>query len=371
MNVAKRSSRTASGFGARRLGLLCGALALALACGESASQVAPGSGGSGGTGGTGGSAGGVGTGGSGGAGGSAGGSGTGGTAGDPGSGGIAGTGGSGGMSNTGGSGGDSGACATNALCHTCPEQFLCDTDDDCAFGGWVCVASGCETHQGAPIRQCQPSRGGSCVDESECPNASDYDCINVGAGGKRCVRVTSGCTPANEAYDCVPGFSCESGACVDRRVPCDDYRDCPKSHVCSVTPTANFCVRVFRTCHADADCAGFGTFCADIDDDGVDECAGELGSSGEPCLNDVSCGPQAVCEPGATGTNSSCGDFGLCLGDGDCGDGFECVDLWQDGRSECVPEGGSCDQITDCPLQEVCAASRSGNPPSCQSGTAP
>ena len=73
-------------------------------------------------------------------------------------------------------------CVTNALCHTCPDQFLCDTDDDCAFSGYVCVASGCETGQGVPIKQCQPSRGGSCTNVADCPNSTDYECIPVGAG---------------------------------------------------------------------------------------------------------------------------------------------------------------------------------------------
>lgn len=267
-------------------------------------------------------------------------------------------------------GGSMGACATNALCHSCPDRFLCDTDDDCAFSGYVCIPSGCETHGGAAIKACQPSRGGSCGTDAECPNTSDYDCISVGAGGKRCVRTSPGCTPSTEAYDCVPGFSCEGGSCVDRRVPCDDYLDCPKNYVCSTTPTANFCVRVFRTCHQDEDCAGFGAFCADIDDDGVKECAGELGSSGQPCENADCGGPAPVCEAGASGITAACGDFGLCTGN-ECDSGFECVALRQDGRGECVPISGSCDQVTDCPLQQVCAASRSGNPPSCQAGTAP
>jgi len=366
MSPFDRATATDRTLTRRALWVLCCAMSLSVACGE-AEPSGPTFvlGGSGGTGGTAGSGGVVGSGGSGGS------AGTGASAGSGsgGDGGMSGTGGSGAVG--GGSGGTSGGCATSALCHTCPDRLLCDTDNDCAFSGYVCVASGCDTLEGAAIKQCQPSRGGSCVDEGECPNTSDYDCINVGAGGKRCVRVTPGCDPANETYDCVPGFSCEGGACVDRRVPCDNYLDCPKNHVCSVTPTASFCVRVFRTCHRDEDCAGFGTFCADIDNDGEKECAGELGSSGEPCVNAVDCGGSApVCEAGASGTNASCGDFGLCTGD-QCDSGFECVALWQDGRSECVPVGGSCDQVSDCPLQQVCAASRSGNPPSCQAGTAP
>ena len=276
------------------------------------------------------------------------------------------------MSGAGGAGGVSGPCATNALCHTCPDQFLCNTDSDCAFSGYVCVESGCSTHEGAPIKQCQPSRGGSCIDENDCPNTMDYDCIPVGAGATRCVRVTPGCSPVTESYDCVPGFSCEGGNCVDRRVPCDDYQDCPKSHVCSTTPTASFCVHVYRTCHADEDCGGFGSLCADIDNDGTKECAGEISGSGDACLSSACTDPSApVCEAGVTGTTAACGDYGLCLTNNDCDTGFECVGLWQDGRKECVRTNGSCDQVTDCPVQQVCAAPRAGGPPSCQRGIAP
>ena len=158
---------------------------------------------------------------------------------------------------------------------------------------------------------------------------------------------------------------------MDRRVPCEDYLDCPKSHVCSTTPTASFCVRVYRTCHEDEDCAGFGSFCDDIDGDGTKECAGEIGGAGSACVNTMCSGTAPVCEAGVTGTTAVCGDYGLCRTNNDCDTGFECVGLWQDGRRECVPPGGSCDQVTDCSLREVCAAPRGGGPPSCQAGSAP
>jgi hypothetical protein len=342
-------------------------LALCASCGDAAPNFGFPVGGSSGTGGTSGIGGSAGTGGTGAA---SGGGGTGGTAGTGASGGSGGMAGSGG---TAGTGGTMGACATTALCHTCPDQFLCDTDGDCAFSGYVCVPSGCETHAGAAIKQCQPSRGGSCLNDAECPNVSDYDCMPVGAGGKRCVRVTAGCDPVTEAYDCVPGFSCEGETCVDRRVPCDDFGDCPKSHVCSTTPTSSFCVRVSRTCHEDVDCAGFGEFCADVDSDGTKECTGEIGSTGNACVN-AACGTSSapVCETGASGTNSSCGDYGLCRNNADCdvAGGFACVGLWQDGRKECVRTGGTCNEVTDCDPQEVCAAPRAGGAPSCQVGTA-
>lgn len=352
------SSKAVTMIGVARWSAVSALLVFAFACGEASIPAGPpftGPGGSGGSFGTGGVLG---------------------TGGIVGSGGVMGTGGTAGSGGTGGTGvggagGALGPCATNALCHTCPDQFLCDTDDDCAFSGYVCVDSGCSTHEGAPIKQCQPSRGGSCIDDADCPNTTDYDCTAVGAGATRCVRVSPGCSPATESYDCVPGFSCEGGTCVDRRVPCVDYQDCPKSHVCSTTPTASFCVRVYRTCHEDEDCGGFGSLCADIDNDGTNECAGEIGPS-DPCVNtDCTDLSAPVCEAGVTGTTAVCGDYGLCRVNDDCDTGFECVGLWQDGRKECVRINGSCDQVTDCPLRQVCAAPRDGGPPSCQRGIAP
>ncbi len=98
------------------------------------------------------------------------------------------------------------------------------------------------------------------------------------------------------------GFSCEGvpGSCVDRRLPCDDYLDCPKGHVCKGQPNSQFCLRVNQSCQIDDDCANLPTpWCADIDGDGTGECAGS------PSPNDVPPGPACV--------NSSCtgGDTGL------------------------------------------------------------
>jgi hypothetical protein len=71
------------------------------------------------------------------------------------------------------------------------------------------------------------------------------------------------------------------------------------------------------------------------------------------------------------GSLTTCGQYGLCLSNADCADSsFECVALWQDGRAECVSTGGSCSNITDCSVRQVCATPRSGGPPSCQVGTA-
>lgn len=340
-----------------------GLLSLAAGCGDPGppSVYLGGSGGSGGAG----SGGAAGIGGMDGTGGT----GAGGMSGSGGAAGTTGTGGSGGAASTcgnGGTGGDPG-CVTNALCQTCPVD-VCNSSAEC-FPGYVCVASGCETDAGAAIKQCQPWRGGSCIDDGDCPNPTDYDCMTVGAGAQRCVRVkpVPACEPATESYDCLPGFFCESGSCVDRRVPCDTYLDCPKNYVCS---NGVFCAYVYRTCHIDTDCAGFGSHCADVDGDGRAECVGTLPSTGEACVNsDCADSGAPVCEAGGSGTTASCGDYGLCLTNSDCDTGFECLGLGQDGRKECVRTGGSCDPATDCAPQEVCAAPRTGGPPSCQAGS--
>jgi hypothetical protein len=340
-----------------RSAMACMLLALVFGCGDPGTPpvyIGPGTGGSTGSGGASGMGGISGTGGA---------TGTGGTVG---SGGTVGTGGN---SGGGGRGGSAGGCVTNALCQTCPTS-TCSADSDCSFlPGLVCVPTGC-TLDGEPQKECQPARYISCVGngQGDCPDAN-YECKPVGSSS-RCVRKTSVCTTDNEDYDCPPGFSCESGACVDRRVPCDRPADCPKNHVCYTVQnasTSKFCVSSFRTCRLpELDCSLLGSACADVDNDGTKECVGELGATGEGCVN-ADCGGSApVCEMGAAPTTASCGDYGLCRNSDECDAGFECVGLWQDGRMECVPSGGTCDQVTDCPLQQVCAAPRNGGSPSCQ-----
>jgi hypothetical protein len=319
-----------------------------------------------------------------------------GSGGASGMGGISGSGGAAGSGGTGGTGGPggSGGIATKSICLTPLDADFCEsagncceTDKDCIFSGYVCIPSGCETSEGAAIKQCQPSPGGSCADVAECPNSTDYECIPVGISSPRCVKVTSGCSPGTESYDCAPGFSCEgvdgdasnTGECFDRRVPCDSDNpfDCPKSHVCVTTGVASYCIRTHRTCREATDCSllgvSVGDFCENVDGDASNtkECIGGRDASESACFNS-DCGGGSVCEPGVSATIASCGDYGLCLTDNDCGTGFECAPLWQDGRKECVPTGGTCNQVTDCPLpNQVCAAPRNGGPPSCQSGSAP
>jgi hypothetical protein len=343
-------------------------LAVAVGCGDSTTVPPPGTGGTGGTGAT------TGSGGSSGAGGMAGGGGM------AGMGGAAGTGGSAG---TGGTGGAVGACVTSALCHTCPNDTdalpnfpVCDTNGDC-FPGFVCVPSGCETHGGAPIGQCQNPSGGSCDSIADCPDPTNYRCDPVAGGPKQCLRDTAGCLPSTESYDCAPGFFCNAdGECEDHRAPCDTTSDCPKSHVCHAgIATGSFCLGVYQTCHDDDDCRWAGVRLGDCDNVDADvgntqECSGQLVGSDAACVNTMCSGSTPVCENGVfgTGTTAVCGDYGLCRTDTDCPSGFDCIGVGQDGRKECVESPGDCESATDCPPQQVCAAPRDGGSPSCQAG---
>jgi hypothetical protein len=285
---------------------------------------------------------------------------------DGGSGGVGGDAGTGG---TAGAGGSQPACMTSVLCRSCPTEGFCDTNGDCAVGS-VCIESGCSSAQGSAIKRCVFAGGGACNTTADCPTGRE--CMEVPDEGDRCVKTTSGC---DTLFDCVPGFSCEAGSCVDRRVPCEFDPDCPKNHTCLGTTNSTFCVRIQRDCLEEFDCIGLAPRCEDIDGDGNRECAGVFDpnqASPSACVNSQCTDPSApVCETSAIGSTTQCGQYGLCLDDTDCAAGFGCRGLWPDGRKECVPSGGSCSSFSGCPIRQVCAAPREGGVPSCQAGYQP
>ncbi|MBW1831908.1 MAG: hypothetical protein JRG93_13005 [Deltaproteobacteria bacterium] len=284
-------------------------------------------------------------------------------------GGFGGDGGAGGVGGMAGVGGSQVSCTTSVLCRSCPSEAFCDTNDDCSVGS-VCIESGCSSAEGSAIKQCVFAGGGACNTTADCP--AGRDCMEVPDEGNRCVKVTPGC---DTRFDCVPGFSCEAGNCVDRRVPCEHDPDCPKNHTCFGATSSSFCVRIQRDCLEEFDCIGLAPRCEDIDGDGNKECAGVFDPnqpSPSACVNSDCADPSApVCETAATGSATQCGQYGLCLDDTDCAAGFSCVGLWPDGRKECVPSGGSCSSFSDCPVQQTCAAPREGGAPSCQVGYQP
>ena len=298
--------------------------------------------------------------------------------GDGGVGGVGGFGGDGGAGGVGGTGGTAGAggsqipCTTSVLCVSCPSDGFCETNGDCSVGS-VCIESGCDSLEGVPIKRCVFAGGGACHSNADCP--SGRDCVDVPEEGKRCVKTTLGC---DTRFDCVLGFSCEGGNCVDRRVPCIQDADCPKNHTCVGATSSGLCMRIQQDCLEADDCIGLAPRCENIDGDvdGNKECAGEFNDgSRDACVNsDCTDSFAPVCESAGAGSSAACGDYGLCLTNSDCdvAEGFECVGLWPDGRKECVLSGGSCSSFRDCPIQQVCAAPREGvGAPSCQAGYQP
>jgi len=269
-----------------------------------------------------------------------------------------------GGSSDGGSGGAGGSvpwCNTSALCPTCPDpDALCDADRPCAIGQ-VCLSTGCDD-----LARCFTIGGGACQDDADCGNPA-YAC-NQSIG--RCLRMAPGCDDSN---DCVAGFACENNRCVDRRVPCETGSDCPHGFKCFFASVdQRFCRRISRPCGNDIDCLVFGVPCGDADGDGLEECMPSLMPNAP---NPLSCdktqcsdATSPVCETNVAGTGAVCGRFGLCASIDDCALGFECRDLWGDGRAECVLPAGSCVDSSECMPGQVCASSRAGEPPACLGG---
>ena len=273
----------------------------------------------------------------------------------------------------GGTGGSQIPCTTSVLCVSCPSEGFCDTNEDC-FDGSVCIESGCDSLEGVPIKRCVFAGGGACHSNADCP--SGRECVDVPEEGKRCVKTTLGC---DTRFDCVRGFSCEGGNCVDRRVPCVEDANCPKNHTCVGATSSGLCRRIQQGCLEEVDCIGLAPRCENIDGDtdGNRECAGEFDDgSRDACVNSdcTDSFDGSVCESAGAGSLAACGDYGLCLTNSDCdvAEGFECVGLWPDGRKECVLSGGSCSSNpSGCPAQQVCASPREGGAPSCQAGYQP
>lgn len=266
---------------------------------------------------------------------------------------------------TGGSGPNGGGawCETSTLCPSCPDpEALCDVENPCPVGE-ACLSTGCDD-----LSRCFVVGGGACENDDDCGNPA-YEC-NQSIG--RCLRIESGCDDSN---DCVAGFACEDDVCVDRRVPCEGGSDCPHGFTCFfASPDQRFCRRITRPCADDLDCLVLGVPCGDADGDGFQECMPSLMPNAP---NPVSCdnaqcleSDAPVCESSVQGTSAACGQFGLCASSTDCIDGFECRDLWGDGRQECVVQAGSCVDSSECAPRTVCGSPRLGGPPACVAGAA-
>ncbi len=241
-------------------------------------------------------------------------------------------------------------CMATDRCH-CPMEGIsceggCPTGTTClsnTCGEMYCIAA-----------------GGRCASDADCPSTST--CTPT-MDGDACLRTSSGCADSRE---CPRGFACESGSCVDRRVPCVNNEDCPWGYACAVGlfNQGSFCEYIARACADLNVCFTPSGVCRDYDGDGDTECGG-LDTVGSTCST-AGCSGTDACGTEPTRLHSSCGDYGPCQSA--CNSGFSCVDAWGDGQGECVPDGGSCTTNTDCPERQVCAPPSGGGAPACQTG---
>ncbi|MFK7985217.1 MAG: hypothetical protein AB8I08_04225 [Sandaracinaceae bacterium] len=241
---------------------------------------------------------------------------------------------------------DSGPCTDpdggRLLC-SCPLSPACTVDDTCATNQICTVDPGCGG------MRCD-LRGLSCETDGDCPGASE--CTRGGAY-RVCVPPSTTCA---DHRDCPSGYSCESGACVARRVPCATAEQCPEGYDCNTSraPGSPFCVPIGRRCETDTGCnAPF--LCRDLDGDGETECGGA--------------GPCPACSAGERcGTDRLsdlvCSLFGPCTDDSQCASSHECVDLGI-GIKNCVARGGSCTTQADCPVGAICAVPSAADSPRC------
>jgi hypothetical protein len=227
-------------------------------------------------------------------------------------------------------------CACGAFGADCSGGAACPS-------GQTCTTDACGMH-------CA-SLGAACAAAGDCPPTSTCDPTT-----HRCVGpVGGGCA---DSRDCAQGFSCEAGACIDRRIPCGPAANCPIGFLC-IAEGGGICARQSRPC---ATSVGCGTLnCVDVNGDGTTECT----FSGS-CSTNSACSAGLVCGPRPTDHFAECMRYGPCAATSDCGSGMACVDLWGDGVKECVDAGGSCTSApTSCPTNSVCATPEAGGPPSC------
>lgn len=225
-----------------------------------------------------------------------------------------------------------------------PPEPPCDSitprtcDDPCPAGS-VCAPDLCG--------------GSACVPGRPC--ASDEECggntcvIPDGLERGVCTASTGDCTTS---ASCPAGSVCESGTCVNRRIPCGSVFDnCPRGYVCSFEPggASMFCTLANNRCTSASQCE-LGYSCGDIDGDGMNECIppGACSSHGD-------CTDPLLCTVFAGSSVAECSLDGPCGGGVECGEGRECLDITNgEGPPLCV-RPGSCSSNTDCPEGQICA----------------
>jgi hypothetical protein len=224
---------------------------------------------------------------------------------------------------------------------------VCTMDSDCDRPVQRCLPTGC-----GAVQRCQPA-GRTCRDNADCL-----------AGSQTCTRgtcVASG-PDCGDSRACPTGYACEGApgarTCVNRRHVCDGTSvPCPYGGVCEGVPgLAPHCVAVTSRCASDDACR-LGSSCRDVDGDGLRECV----PSG-PCTPGA-CPMGDRCEIRPVDYFLVCGPRGICNATTGCGAGYECVDVWASGVSECRPTTQPCRTNAQCPVGQLCFEAGGGGMP--------
>jgi hypothetical protein len=195
---------------------------------------------------------------------------------------------------------DRGECQNGA----CVNPDSCTTNTNCAEGSW------CD--------------GGQCVDDPCAETTCERGVCQIGVG--ECVNAET-CTTATEEDACLDGFRCASGSCVNEQMFCDEL-GCDRG-ICDFENQA--CANAENCEGSDENCLD-GYFCDADNTCRENECDADM----------VMC-DRGVCEP----SSGDCINADPCTAEGECTDGFLCVD------DTCVATEDAC-QMGGCPGNQIC-----------------
>jgi len=239
------------------------------------------------------------------------------------------------------------------FCEMSTTMRTCAMDSECDRPVERCLPTGC-----GATRRCQRA-GRRCRDSADCASGTQTCTRGV------CVASGADC---GDSRACPDGYGCEGAAgsrtCVDRRRNCDGTTvTCPFGGVCrGVAGLAPFCTGVTSRCSSDVGCV-LGSSCRDVDGDGLRECVPSGPCGPGPCAM-----PGDRCEILPVDYFLVCGPRGICNSTSGCGAGYECVDVWSSGVSECRPTAEPCRTNAMCPPGQLCYEAGGGGVPAAPAG---
>lgn len=238
------------------------------------------------------------------------------------------------------------ACLAGYECEagTCTVTVACDIDNPCDRG--TCVDNSVCLNPTSCNTNANCLGGFFCTDDNVCSDdlCSDTVCDNgiceLGTGA--CVNADT-CRQETQAQDCLAGFGCVQGACVNEADYCEEL-DCQRG-VCSFEE---------QGCIDAPDCAGddvvclSGNYCDDANACQTNRCD----VLGTDC-------PRGVCDPG----QGVCVDAATCTASAVCVDAKVCLD------GTCTPTAEACG-ATGCTGNQECAFNEATLMAACEENTA-